>query len=162
MFILNTAHVSRDLLIMKHLISLFLITTLCACVPAQVIPTPTTQNEQPSQQTQEAGSPIASQQIAFISESQVSELAKAGPTVLFFKANWCPTCQAAQKDLDARLSQLPEGTTIVTVDYDTESKLKTKYGITYQHTWVQVDETGKALVTWNGGGVDEIKRSLVR
>lgn len=145
---------------MKHLISLFLITILySACVPAQVTPTTTTQNEQ---QTQQTGAPLASQQVAFVSESQVSELAKAGPTVLFFKASWCPTCQAAQKDLDARFSELPEGTTIVTVDYDKESKLKTKYGITYQHTWVQVDETGKALVTWNGGGVDEIKRALVR
>jgi hypothetical protein len=32
-------------------------------------------------------------------------------------------------------------------DYDTQKELKTKYKITYQHTFVLVDEAGDAIKT---------------
>jgi len=82
-------------------------------------------------------------------------LAAEVPTVLFFAADWCPTCRAAFRDLDANGAKLGNRK-IVVVDYDTSAELKKRYGVTYQHTWVWIDATGKALATWNGGGVTEI------
>src|SRR3989338_2109218 len=67
------------------------------------------------------------------------KLAKAnsGDVVLFFRASWCPTCKAVDADIRANFSAIPGGLTILDVDYDNSSALKQKYGVTYQHTFVQ-------------------------
>ncbi|MDP3763650.1 MAG: thioredoxin family protein [bacterium] len=80
--------------------------------------------------------------------------------VLFFKASWCPTCNAANKDYTDNLSSIPEDVVILKVDYDKETELKKQYGITYQHTFVQVDKNGNSLTKWNGGGVNELLANL--
>ena len=77
------------------------------------------------------------------------------PTVLFFYATWCPTCQEAKKALQARAEEL-DGINLYIVDYDNSDDLQKKYGVTYQHTFVQIDEQGMAVQKWNGGAVDEI------
>lgn len=73
--------------------------------------------------------------------------------VLFFHAGWCPNCQAA----DASLTQdgVPDGLAVVKVDYDTADELKRTYGITYQHTFVQVDADGEELAKWTGSRTGE-------
>ncbi len=38
----------------------------------------------------------------------------------------------------------------VKTDYDTERELKKKYGVTYQHTFVQVDAQGNQIKKWGG------------
>ncbi len=73
-----------------------------------------------------------------------------GDTILYFHANWCPICQALDPDITKNISQLPIGVTILKVDYDKETDLKKKYGVTYQHTFVQVDPNGNKLKLWNG------------
>jgi len=70
--------------------------------------------------------------------------------VLFFRASWCPTCIAVDKDIKANLKAIPESLTILDVDYDNSTDLKKKYGVTYQHTFVQVDAQGNLIKKWNG------------
>ncbi len=84
------------------------------------------------------------------SDYDASKLSKAehGTVILFFNASWCPTCVAANKNFNG--STPPDGLTLLKVDYDDATDLKRKYGITYQHTFVQVDKTGKLLKKWNG------------
>lgn len=77
--------------------------------------------------------------------------ADAGDVVLFFRASWCPTCRALDADIKANLSKIPGGVTILDVNYDTEIALKQKYGVTYQHTLVQVDAQGNLITKWSGG-----------
>ena len=88
-------------------------------------------------------------------EARLSD-ANDGKVVLFFHAAWCPTCIAANADITANKADIPEGMTIMKVDYDTASALKDKYGVTYQHTFVQVDAEGNQLKKWNGGELDTI------
>lgn len=76
--------------------------------------------------------------------------AKDGQVVLFFRASWCPTCKKLDQDINLRLEQIPQGVSILSVDYDKETALKKQYGVTYQHTLVQVDESGKQIKKWNG------------
>lgn len=76
--------------------------------------------------------------------------------VLFFHATWCPNCKAADADITKNLATLPKNTVIFKVDYDKETALKKKYGITMQHSFVLVDAKGKALKKWAGGGMKEI------
>lgn len=78
-----------------------------------------------------------------------------GTIVLAFLAPWCPTCRAFESDLKASLSDIPTGVTIVKVDYDSSTDLKKQYGITQQHTFVQVDAAGTMIKKWSGSGTLE-------
>jgi len=77
-------------------------------------------------------------------------LAENGKVVLFFRATWCPTCKALDSDINKNLSSIPDGVTILDVDYDNSTALKQKYGITYQHTMVLVDSSGNQITKWTG------------
>jgi thioredoxin 1 len=76
--------------------------------------------------------------------------AKTGKVVIFFAASWCPDCRKLDGDITAHLGQIPATTTILKADYDKEVALKQKYGVTYQHTMVQVDQDGNLLKKWSG------------
>lgn len=82
--------------------------------------------------------------------------------VLFFYASWCPTCKPADANFRKNISKIPEDVALIRVNYndsetDQEEKdLAKKYGITYQHTFVQIDATGKEVTKWNGGQIDEL------
>ena len=96
------------------------------------------------------------------SDYDQSKLANAstGKVVLFFHAPWCPTCRDA--NLNFENSATPEGLTLLKVDYDSSNELKKKYGVTYQHTFVQVDKDGNLLKKWNGSkNYDEIKAQQI-
>ncbi|MBC7943553.1 thioredoxin family protein [Candidatus Saccharibacteria bacterium] len=91
-----------------------------------------------------------------------SKLANAekGDVVLYFSAPWCPTCQKANKNFNA--SSAPDGLTLLKVDYDSSTDLKKQYGVTYQHTFVQVDKDGKQLKKWSGSTTfDQLKAEII-
>ncbi len=80
--------------------------------------------------------------------------------VLFFNASWCPTCQQATSNLES--STIPNGLTVVSVDYDEATELKQKYGVTVQHTFVQVSPDGSELAKWSGSTTaSEIESKVV-
>jgi thiol-disulfide isomerase/thioredoxin len=70
--------------------------------------------------------------------------------VLFFSAAWCSTCKQARENIEADLAAIPSDLTIVVVDYDDSDDLKRKYGVTLQHTFVQIDAAGNELAKWSG------------
>jgi len=76
--------------------------------------------------------------------------ADQGDVVLFFHAQWCPYCRGLDTALNNSRSEIPSDLTILKVDYDNSSDLKKKYGVTYQHTLVQVDAAGNMVAKWNG------------
>ena len=79
-----------------------------------------------------------------------SKLANAihGKVVLFFHAPWCPTCKEADQNFNSTAT--PDGLTLLKTDYDSSTDLKRKYGVTYQHTFVQVDKDGNLIKKWSG------------
>ena len=76
--------------------------------------------------------------------------------VFYFHAVWCPTCKVANEEFNRSLDKIPEDVVLLKTDYDTEKELKKKYNITYQHTFVLVDDEGNELKKWNGGGIEEL------
>ena len=84
---------------------------------------------------------------------------KNDSTVLFFHANWCPSCRAADKNISAET--IPAGLNVIKVDYDEYKDLRKKYGITSQHTFVQIDADGNMIKKWVGGSdIDDIAQQL--
>ena len=77
-------------------------------------------------------------------------LANDGTVVLFFHANWCPSCRGLENDINAKLGQIPANTHILKLDYDTETELKKQYGVIRQHTLVVVDADGTELKKLTG------------
>lgn len=88
--------------------------------------------------------------------------ASDGDVVLFFHAEWCPSCKGTDRDLSAKSDDIPEGLTILKLDYDQETELKKKYGVTSQHTFVQVDAQGNELKQWLGSATLEDIQSEVQ
>lgn len=86
--------------------------------------------------------------------------------VLYFYANWCPTCIPADENFKSNIDRIPEDVVLIRVNYnddqtdDEEKALEDRYGITYQHTFVQIDENGNEITKWNGGQTDELLANL--
>ena len=76
--------------------------------------------------------------------------AATGDVVLFFHAAWCPSCRSLSADIEKNMASIPEGLTILKVDYDDSTEMKKKYGVTSQHTLVQVAADGTLIKKWSG------------
>lgn len=82
--------------------------------------------------------------------------------VLFFNAAWCSTCKVARDNIESDLSAIPSDLTIVLVDFDSAQDLRKKYGVTVQHTFVQVDPAGNELAKWASSlTTEEIAKNTV-
>jgi thiol-disulfide isomerase/thioredoxin len=104
----------------------------------------------------------ASAEGAYISYEEYqadSVAAQDATTVLFFHAPWCPSCQATEQSLTS--DGVPDGLRVVKVDYDSATDLKRQYGVTQQHTFVQVDSGGEQRQKWSGSTTGaEIKEKV--
>ena len=83
--------------------------------------------------------------------SEKVAMAEANDVVIFFHASWCPSCRGLNTDIEKNANKIPSGVTILKADYDKETELKKKYGVTTQHTLVQVDKDGNLIKKWSGG-----------
>jgi thiol-disulfide isomerase/thioredoxin len=82
--------------------------------------------------------------------------------VLFFNASWCSTCKKARDNFESSLDQFPPDLTIVVVDFDENVDLKKQYGVTVQHTFVQINDQGEELKKWSGSvSVDEVNDQVI-
>lgn len=108
---------------------------------------------QPESQSEPVSETVPGGAGAYISLAEY-EAAKASyaasKVVLFFNATWCSTCKKARSNLEADLSAIPADLAIVLVDFDSETDLKRQYGVTVQHTFVQIDADGNELAKWSG------------
>ena len=77
------------------------------------------------------------------SAAQIAE-SSAEHVILFFHATWCPSCRSLDKDIAANSDNIPAGVEIYKVDYDTATDLKKKYGVTTQHSVIEINADGTA------------------
>lgn len=112
------------------------------------------------EQTEKTAAMDSGSLVEFRNTGHAMELAESGPTVLFFNASWCPSCKSAMKDFESNIMDL-KGINLLLVDYDDSPDLQKKYGVTYQHTFIQIDKNGESLVTWNGGGTKELLNNIM-
>jgi thioredoxin 1 len=98
-----------------------------------------------------AGDALARRPGTFAVYSAEAVAAASGPVVIFFHATWCPSCRALKSDIENNLTAIPPNITILSADYDTATELKRQYGVTTQHTLVQVGTDGTMIQKWSGG-----------
>lgn len=86
-----------------------------------------------------------------------SDSAKYADTkkIYFFHASWCPICQAIEKEINNDITKLPEGVTLIKTDFDSNTELRKKYGVTTQYTFVQVDENGNETKQWSASSLSK-------
>jgi len=83
-------------------------------------------------------------------------------SVLFFHASWCPTCKIADEKLQEWYAGDGFPLDLYKVDYDADAsqELKTRYGVTYQHTFVLIDAQGNALAKFTGPSDTQLQSLL--
>jgi len=74
---------------------------------------------------------------------------KGTKRVLFFHANWCSTCEEFERQI--KTTGVPEGITIIKANYDKEIKLKQKFKVNVQSTFLQLDDNGDVVKRWAFG-----------
>ena len=83
---------------------------------------------------------------AYVDYSESALAAAEGTRVLFFHATWCPQCRALDDDIVAQ--GVPDGVTVLKVDYDTQQDLRQRYDVRQQTTVVALDDSGAATASF--------------
>jgi thiol-disulfide isomerase/thioredoxin len=122
------------------------------------------QNEAAFVETNQAGEVMAESAIAgdYIDyDAAAIASSEAKHIVLNFSATWCPSCRSLDKDINANLSTIPNGVEIYKIDYDSNVALRQQYGVTVQHTLVEITADGTMINKWSGGNtLDSILAKL--
>ena len=122
---------------------------------AEAEPSPETTAEAPVSEQAEDGKYLAYSQDSF-------EKAE-GDRVIFFHAPWCPQCRELDGDFTA--AGAPDGYTVFKADFDSETSLKQKYGVTQQTTLVKVDKNGDLkdkYVAYDEPNLAAVKRDFLK
>ncbi len=106
-------------------------------------PSPTTQAPETTQPVPSDEPEAAVTPGAYVEYSDSAIAAAEGRVLLFFHASWCPQCRSIESDIDAQ--GVPDGVTIIKVDYDSNQPLRQEYGVTLQTTFVEVTSSGDAV-----------------
>lgn len=79
--------------------------------------------------------------------------------VLYFYAPWCVTCTSLDKEFTQSTAVIPEDVIVLRLEYDSNSELKTRYGVTLPHTFVYIDQSGNTIQQWVGDDVELLSAS---
>jgi thiol-disulfide isomerase/thioredoxin len=70
--------------------------------------------------------------------------------ILFFTAQWCPSCLEADEKFSQSVSAIPSDVALWRVDYDSHEDLRDKYQIDTAHVFIIVDAEGNEMQRWSG------------
>ena len=95
------------------------------------------------------------------SAQALADAEKAGqPVALHFHADWCPTCRAQDRTLDAMKGEKGLDLTLLKVNYDSEKDLRTRFGVRTQSTMVVLKGTREVARLAGETGAEPIRRAL--
>ena len=98
---------------------------------------------------------------AYIDFSNEAFVGSAGTKrILFFYSDQIPKSVTLGQEITLLSDQIPENVTILRVNYDSESELKTKYNTTTPNVLIQVDTDGKEISRWNDPNFQDFLKLL--
>ncbi len=86
-----------------------------------------------------------------------AELLAGKRVVLFFYADWCPECRAADEAFKKKADSIPETVTVLKAVYNADKDLERKYGVLSRHTFVYIDKDEKLINKWVSGDIAMMK-----
>ncbi|GAA3636269.1 hypothetical protein GCM10022200_19510 [Microbacterium awajiense] len=120
-----------------------------AAETATTAPTPDVEDSEPASEPTADGGEGETETAtagAYVDYSEQALADAEGTRVLFFHASWCPQCHALEDDIEAQ--GVPDGVTILKVDYDSNQALRQQYEVRQQTTVVALDDSGAAVATF--------------
>lgn len=107
---------------------------------------------------------MSSERKPYISQQEYEAMSQADfegkHVVLFFNAQWCPSCRSIDQALKEDPSFVPDNTQIVSIDYDSNTELRKTYGVTMQTTFVEIDEAKEKISSWVSSSPSDLERAL--
>ena len=120
-----------------------------------------TSAEAPEEPTELVAATKSTPQFIEYSEAKRQELLANGEAhVLFFHADWCPTCRHMEDNFNETLSSFPNGTVILKASFDKDKDLKKEYGVRSQSSVTVVGASGQKLVTLVAPENDVLKSAI--
>jgi thioredoxin 1 len=86
------------------------------------------------------------------------------PVALHFHADWCPTCKAQEKALQALKAEPGLDLTVLVANYDTEKALKQRFNIRGQSTFVVLrgeKERGRLVGETSAAGIRTVLKTAL-
>lgn len=86
------------------------------------------------------------------------------PVALHFHAEWCPTCKAQEKVLQALKAEPGLDLTVLVANYDTEKALKQRFKVRGQSTFVVLhgqQERGRAVGETSAAGIRSVLKTAL-
>jgi len=123
---------------------------------------PTQEKPKVSNPPETKAEPQKKQAGAYVTYSSAAVASTKGTKLIFFHAPWCSQCRMIEGDITSQ--GVPDGVTVLKVDYDSNQELRKKYGVTLQTTFVRVNDDGslsKKYVAYNEPTFDSVKRNLL-
>ena len=84
----------------------------------------------------------------------------AGGSIVYFFSSMTSADSATTDTALMASGAIPAKVTVVKVDFDSASELKTTYGVTMADTFVQVDKSGAKVMSWTGQPVATVLAGL--
>ncbi len=99
---------------------------------------------------------------SYVEYSETALASAEGQKVLFFHAPWCSQCRSIEQGIKSQ--GVPEGFTIIKVDYDSNQDLRAKYGVKLQTTFVKLDDNNDKIddfVAYSEPTFEAVKRDYL-
>ncbi len=96
------------------------------------------------------------------SDGSIADATAKGTTLLFFHAPWCGQC----RDLESDILEygVPDGVTIIKVDFDSRQDVRQQYDVNMRTTFVKLDASGtevQRFVAYDTPSLDAVVAALL-
>ncbi len=140
---------NRRLIVIVVVLAVVIAGAVGALALTRVVPPP--QAEIDASQTLEpsppaetpADQPVAPSAGVYVDYTDSAIADAQGRVVLFFHAPWCGQCRQLEQGIQS--DGVPDGVTIIKVDWDTHQDLEQKYGVPMRTTFVELDTNGEVV-----------------
>jgi len=106
----------------------------------ETVESTTVQVPQPAPQQEQTATTATKATYTEYSQARFAAAQQEGKNiVLFFHADWCPTCHVLDQAIVNGLERVPDNTAILKIDFEERSDLKREYEIQYQHSLVFIE-----------------------